>query len=50
KDLIETSLKDNTSLISSVEVIFNIRVVSWHPCFTIEGDNNMFDQSPNSIV
>ncbi|CAI2196401.1 12167_t:CDS:1, partial [Funneliformis geosporum] len=34
EDSIETSLKDNTSLISSVEVIFNERGGSWHPCFT----------------
>ncbi|CAI2200093.1 17739_t:CDS:1, partial [Funneliformis geosporum] len=36
EDSIETSLKDNTSLISAVEVIFKVRGVSWHPCFASE--------------
>ncbi|CAI2198578.1 14159_t:CDS:1, partial [Funneliformis geosporum] len=33
EDLIETSLKDSTSLIFSVKVIFSVGGVSWHPCF-----------------
>ncbi|CAI2200001.1 16487_t:CDS:1, partial [Funneliformis geosporum] len=33
EDSIGTSLKDSTSLISSVEVKFSVRGESWHPCF-----------------